>query len=118
MQQSNQAAQLTALMMTPGMSSAHAGDGGTYLYNTDTQEWRSGAPRQFEGNHIGAEVIGNELYLFGGLRSGGNQVQIYNLEEDEWRAGAELPYEAGSAATAYIGGKVYFCGGIRDGAFG
>jgi N-acetylneuraminic acid mutarotase len=89
-----------------------AGDPGTYLYNTRTQEWSAGAEREFQGNHIGGEVINNDLYLFGGLRQGGDAVQIYSLAADEWRAGAALPYEVGSAATALINGTVYLCGGI------
>ena len=52
-----------------------AGNGGTFLYNTYTGQWKQGVPRPYAGHHIAAEVINNRLYLFGGLNAGGNKVR-------------------------------------------
>ncbi len=75
-----------------------------------------GAVRPFIGDHHGAEVIANKLYLFGGLSSDGVQtaVQIFDPTTNEWTTGAAVPYNAGSPSTALIGGLVYVCGGIDD----
>ncbi|KAI7846245.1 hypothetical protein COHA_000225 [Chlorella ohadii] len=88
------------------------GNGGTFLYNTYTGQWKQGVPRPYAGHHIAAEVINNRLYLFGGLNAGGNKIQIYDLATDSWSFGHDLPYAVGSAATAHIGAYVYLCGGI------
>ena len=56
-----------------------AGNDGTYLYNTYTGQWKQGAPRPYPGHHHAAEVINNKLFIFGGLRVGGNKVGVWEL---------------------------------------
>jgi len=62
-----------------------AGNGGTFLYNTYTGQWKQGAPRPYAGHHIGAEVINNRLYLFGGLTAGGDKVRL-TAGWTDWRS--------------------------------
>ena len=90
----------------------------TLAYDLSTGLWRSDlAPRQYLGDHHGAEVINGKLYLFGGLNVYGSdvaagKVQIYNPVTNSWSLGASMPWAAGSVSTAYINGKVYAAGGI------
>lgn len=76
------------------------------------QVWITGSKRPDIGNHHASEVIGNKIYLFGGLSKGQATVQIGSLRGSgssinvSWKKGASLPEPSGSAASAYIGGKV------------
>src|SRR5438270_878894 len=90
----------------------------TLAYDLNTGLWRSDlAPRQYLGDHHGAEVIKGKLYLFGGINVYGSnvaagKVQIYDPVTNSWSLGASMPWAAGSVSTAYINGKVYAAGGI------
>lgn len=68
--------------------------------------------RPFPADHHAAEVVGDRLYLFGGLNGAEGKVQIYDTVNNLWTSGAPMPFMAGSVATATIGGKVYVAGGI------
>src|SRR5436190_425693 len=55
------------------------GDPATLEYNLSTHLWDDRAPRPLPGNHHAAEVIGGNLYLFGGLTAGSEgAVQIFH----------------------------------------
>lgn len=89
------------------------GSGATLRQDLGTGAWRSDlAQRPFKGHHHAAEVVGGRLHLFGGLGSGGGEVQIYDPAANRWTAGADMPFAAGSSSSATIGGKVYVAGGI------
>jgi N-acetylneuraminic acid mutarotase len=89
-------------------------DAGTMSYELGTGRWApvSRARRIAAGDHHAAEVIDGKLYLFGGLRIGGDVVQVFDPETDAWTYGPAMPFPTGSAATALIGGNVYLAGGI------
>jgi N-acetylneuraminic acid mutarotase len=96
-----------------------AGNSATLAYNLSAGQWRSAdalATRPIVGRDHAAEVIGGELYLFGGLVEGGpgalRSVQIYNPGANRWRLGAQMPFAAGASATALINGQVYLAGGV------
>ncbi|MCP3916755.1 MAG: hypothetical protein GY711_14460 [bacterium] len=92
------------------------GSSATYVYDLWTDTWSaSGAPRPFPGNHHAAEVVGDKLYLFGGLAGGAGRVQIYDPQVNLWSLGTDMPWNAGSCSSAVIDGKVYVCGGIVGG---
>ncbi|MCB0324726.1 MAG: IPT/TIG domain-containing protein, partial [Bdellovibrionales bacterium] len=80
--------------------------------------WRQLAARPFPGDHHAAEIIGDKLYLFGGIGGGSSKkVQIYDPSTNTWSTGADLPAAqfpngSGSASTSLINGMVYFAGGI------
>lgn len=75
------------------------------------------AQRPFPGNHHGVEVIGDKVYLLGGLDGGSaGQVQIYDVVADSWSLGAPMPWNAGSCVTALIDGLIYVGGGNLQGA--
>jgi N-acetylneuraminic acid mutarotase len=91
------------------------GTGDTMFLDLSLLRWTDSglAPRPFEGHHHSAEVIGDRLYLFGGLSGGAEgRVQIYDTGDNTWTAGKPMPFSAGSVASARIGGKVYVAGGI------
>ena len=80
-----------------------------------TQVWIEGGTRPEIGNHHSAEVIGNQLYLIGGLRGTSSlaDVQIGTLSAAgggavtiNWVQGADAPVATGSAVSALIDGEV------------
>lgn len=78
-----------------------AGNGGTFLYNTATRKWTQGAARPFAGHHIAAEVINNKLYLFGGLKKGGNKVRAMRLTASTAEQACYLPASCLNATHAH-----------------
>jgi hypothetical protein len=86
-------------------------NGVTLMYNINQKTWHVGSKRPYIGNHHAAEVIGNKLYLFGGLKAGAGAIQVGTLTttagnvDIAWKS-ATMPIVSGSAATAQIGGKV------------
>ncbi len=91
----------------------------TLAYDLSLNQWSapgSLATRPFPGNHHAAEVLGNKLYLFGGLGSGSpGRVQIYDSVANMWTLGAAMPFAAGSSSSALINGMIYVAGGLVGG---
>ncbi len=95
------------------------GDGRTFVHDFFQGSWSlsSAAQRDFPGNHHGCEVIGDLIYLVGGLDSGSaGKVQIYDTVANTWSQGAAMPWNGGSCATALIDGKIYVGGGNLQGS--
>ena len=90
------------------------GTGKTYGYDLLGETWDDTlAPRPNPGNHHACEVIGDKLYLIGGLGGGSaGRVQIYDTVLDQWTLGTPMPWAGGSCSSALIGGQIYVCGGI------
>ena len=85
----------------------------TLALDVGTGLWRSDlAARPFPGSHHAAEVIGGELYLFGGIGASAGRVQIFDPISNAWRLGPDMPFAAGSSSSAVIGGVAYVAGGI------
>jgi N-acetylneuraminic acid mutarotase len=64
------------------------------------------------GHHHAAEVLGDSLYIIGGLDGGDGEVQIFDPAQGRWFFGPRMPFAAGSVASAVIGGRLYVAGGI------
>ncbi|MEM8712345.1 MAG: kelch repeat-containing protein, partial [Planctomycetota bacterium] len=94
------------------------GDARTFVRDELQGSWSlSAAQRPFPGNHHGLEVIGDKIYLMGGLDNGAaGQVQIYDTVADSWSLGEPMPWNGGSASTALIDGKIYVGGGNLQGS--
>ncbi len=96
------------------------GEGSGYTLSLDLGRGRWDPPqararRANIGNHYAAEVIGDSLYLLGGLGGFGwapGHVQVYDVVRDEWSFGPPMPFAAGSSASAAIRGRIYVAGGI------
>ena len=95
-----------------------AGDARTFGLDVHQGVWSTGrAQRPFPGGSHGVEVIGERVYLFGGVGGGSaGQVQIYDVTTDSWASGAPMPWGAGACATAVVDGIVYVGGGRLQGA--
>jgi N-acetylneuraminic acid mutarotase len=93
------------------------GTSSTQLYDVSGGYWIeeisfSTAPRPLVGRGHAAEVVGDSLYLLGGIGAGAGQMQIYDVRSNRWTVGPELPFQAGGSASALIDGKLYVGGGI------
>ena len=90
------------------------GDARTLRRDLVAASWNTTlTPRPFPGNNHGLEVVGQKLYLIGGIGSGSEgRVQIYDTALDQWSLGAPMPWNAGSCVTALIDGKIYVGGGV------
>jgi len=64
------------------------------------------------GHHHATEVVGDRLYVMGGLDGGAGDVQIFDPAAGMWMFGPSMPFAAGSSASAVIGGMIYVAGGI------
>jgi N-acetylneuraminic acid mutarotase/glucose/arabinose dehydrogenase len=91
----------------------------TIAYDIQSNTWTSGlADRPNAGDHHGAEVIGDKLYIVGGIdhddhnHDSAGKVQIYTPATNSWTLGTSIPFATGSASTAVINGKIYVAGGI------
>ena len=91
--------------------------GATEIYDPATNTWSLGTPMPTPVTHMGAAVVGDEIWIVAGFV--GNHpgqatdlVQIYNTTNDTWREGPALPNPRGSGAAAYANGKLHFFGGL------
>ncbi len=89
----------------------------TYAYDLINEFWTTtAAQRPYPGNHHSTEVLGQKLYVIGGLGGGSEgKVQIFDPLQGPngtWTTGTNMPWNGGSVSTALIGGKIYACGGI------
>jgi N-acetylneuraminic acid mutarotase len=87
----------------------------TLALNLGTGQWdpvTEHPVRIMRGHHHAAEVVGNRLYVMGGLGGGDGEVQIFDAEQNQWSFGPRMPFASGSAASAVIGGMIYVAGGI------
>lgn len=71
------------------------------------------------GHHMG--IIGNKVYVFGGMNSGGtpvNTMTAYNLDDNTWETltPATPPSARYGAGTCVMNGKFYLFGGYNGGA--
>lgn len=89
-----------------------------YSLSTQTSKLIGQMPQ--ERMWFGAEMIGNMLYIFGGVDNlstdidGGtalNSVDIYDISESSWTSGASMPEELHSFATVSYNGLFYIIGG-------
>lgn len=95
-------------MLVVGEAPWNSTNTATLIYDFLEDVWLIGAPRQFVGNHHASEVIGNKMYLFGGLTTGNHTIQIASLVEADqgvdvvWETGADLPVPSGSGSSVLI----------------
>jgi glucose/arabinose dehydrogenase/N-acetylneuraminic acid mutarotase len=89
------------------------GSSKTYALDLATGVWDDTlATRPYAGSHHATQVVGDRIFLFGGLGAGLGKVQIYDPASDSWALGADMPWSGGSCSSALIDGLVYVCGGI------
>ena len=91
--------------------------GATEIYNPATNQWSTGAPMPTPVTHMGAAVIGDEIWIVAGFVGNHpgvatDKVQIYNTVTNTWRSGPALPNPRGSGAAVYNDGQLHFFGGL------
>ena len=91
--------------------------GATEIYDPATNQWSTGAPMPTPVTHMGAAVIGDEIWIVAGFVGNHpgvatDKVQVYNTTTNTWRAGPALPNPRGSGAAVYNNGQLHFFGGL------
>lgn len=91
--------------------------GETEIYDPTSDTWTIGAPMPTPVTHMGAVVVGDEIWILAGFEGdhpgvATDKVQIYNTVSNQWRDGPSLPNPRGSGAAAYNDGKIHFFGGL------
>ncbi|KAG2443681.1 hypothetical protein HXX76_002029 [Chlamydomonas incerta] len=105
------------VLVMVGVGQASAATRTTLLLGLDSLNWTTGAPRPCPGNHMGAAVVGNQLYLLNGFsrnRTLCHMLQIYSPWSDSWAAGPAPPFATGAGTAVAIGRSIYYCGGLRS----
>lgn len=82
-------------------------------YDVHARAWLDGlAPRPFVGAAHAVEVIGDKLYVLGGIGGGSaGRVQVYDPASDAWSLGTDMPWAGGAVATACVDGVIFAAGG-------
>lgn len=76
--------------------------------------WGRGAPKPHPVAAIAAGVLGDRVYVPGGVNPQGQPVdrlEIYDPQEDRWSAGEALPHPLAAYALAVAEGRLYLFGG-------
>jgi large repetitive protein len=88
-----------------------------WAYSPRSREWRElPAMRTSRGAAAGA-VVGDKLYVAGGVNQFGNEYQpysfleIYDFKTGEWHDGPDMPTARHHFGVAVVDGKLYFAGG-------
>ncbi len=92
--------------------------GVTEIYDSKNNQWNLGEPMPDPVTHMGAVVIGDEVWIVAGFTGNHpgvatSKVQIYNTKTNNWRYGPALPNARGSGAAVYNEGKLHFFGGLK-----
>jgi N-acetylneuraminic acid mutarotase len=93
--------------------------GGTYVYDPATDAWseRAAMPVGTERGGSGVAVLGETIYVLGGLRglTSVADAWAYDTADDLWTPIAALPTPRDHLVAAGVDGKVYAIGGRTDG---
>ena len=94
--------------------------GDVYRFDLETGTWTSAAPKPTPVSDIEAALIGEKIYVPGGIDASGEPVstlEIYDPREDSWTTGASLPEPLANYALADYEGLLYLFGGTDGEAF-
>ncbi|KAI8493405.1 regulation of lateral pseudopodium assembly [Branchiostoma belcheri] len=91
-------------------STVHAS---TLTYDPEREVWRELAPMGTARCEFGAAVIGEEIYVVGGISPQGLlcSAEVYDIRRDRWRYLPDFPQDRKSVKLAVLGGQLYACGG-------
>src|SRR5918999_5426286 len=87
-----------------------------YTETVDSQ-WSNGTSMPTSRSEITATIIGDNIYVIGGLDKSGNvldTVEVYNIKNDSWKTVAPLPQPLHHTTASNFDGKIYVIGGFRS----
>ncbi|MBY5994266.1 kelch repeat-containing protein [Ferrimonas balearica] len=86
----------------------------SYRYDPGSNSWQSIADMPVALGGIRAEVIGNKIYIAGGMDGNGasvNSLLIYDPANNSWQTGPSMSQVRDNPGTAAVNGKLYVMGG-------
>ena len=91
--------------------------GSVEAYDPQTNAWTARAPMPRPVTHVGAAVVGREVWFAGGFAgdnpgSAISAVQVYDTETNTWRDGPRLPARRASGTLAAVGRTLHYIGGL------
>ncbi|WP_166646076.1 Kelch repeat-containing protein [Halospina denitrificans] len=90
-------------------------------YNPATGQWSTLAPMPTARGGASAEVVGDRIYVVGGMDTNGasvNLVEIYNPATNTWSTGTPMTTRRDNPGTAVLDGNLYVFGGRTRNADG
>lgn len=93
-------------------------EGKVQIYNPATNQWSEGAPMPFAAGSSSTAVIGNQIYVAGGIVGSSTTTQAarYTPATNTWQAIASMPQARNHAAAESDGSKMYVFGGRGPGS--
>jgi len=88
--------------------------GSVFRYDPESDTWDSLSDKPTPVTDVKAALIGEKLYVPGGLTADGRQtdiLEIYDPRNDMWETGAPLPQAVSAYALADFEGRLYLFGG-------
>src|SRR5918995_6934387 len=82
---------------------------------TVDSRWSNGTSMPTSRSEITATIIGDNIYVIGGLDKSGNildNVEVYNIKNDSWKTVAPLPQPLHHTTASNFDGKIYVIGGF------
>lgn len=93
-------------------------DGRVFRYDADRDTWTTGTsmPSGTERGAAGCAVVGDHLYVIGGLQAGSvATMSRYHVVDDAWEALGELPVALDHLGTYAVDERLWVIGGRTDG---
>jgi Kelch motif/Galactose oxidase, central domain len=88
-----------------------------WAYSPRTKEWRELPSMHFPRGAAGGAVIGDRLYVAGGVYEFGSEytpmhsMEIYDFDDEEWTVGPPMPTARHHVGAVALDGKLYVAGG-------
>jgi N-acetylneuraminic acid mutarotase len=88
-----------------------------WSYSPKTGKWSELPPMRVKRGAAAGAVVGNRLYVAGGIKAFGNVnepvrvLEIYDFKERRWHRGPDMPTPRHHFGVGVVGGKLYFAGG-------
>jgi hypothetical protein len=82
------------------------------IFDTQTQQWSTGAEMPESRDHLGAALAGFQIYAIGGRDDAlTSRVDVYNILTDDWSEGPALPIPLSAMAVGTLPDGIHVVGG-------
>lgn len=88
-----------------------------WSYSPETKQWQELPPMHVKRGAAAGAVVGERLYVAGGITAFGNEnqpihlLEIYDFDEGRWQRGPDMPTARHHFGVGVVGGNLYFAGG-------